>query len=140
VDAVEEARGSVEGRGLQGCFDSFAFGRRGGSRGHVQARALSLQLVLARAKSVLDSFSGSRAGWTRRGVVVEALVQPVHVIGMCGKGCIEVVSCVGCVVYSWCMWCACDLLCWRTASYFQVVCANAGSRKDARGDTTTSQI
>ena len=80
VDSVEEARGSVKCGGLQGSLDAFGSGGLlGGGRGHVQARALSLQLGLARADCVLGSFS--KSGLTRGDAVSDALVQAVHVIG-----------------------------------------------------------
>ena len=82
VDSVEETRGCVECGGLQGSLDAFGSGGLlggGRGRGHVQARALSLQLGLARADCVLGSFS--KSGLTRGDAVSDALVQAVHAIG-----------------------------------------------------------
>ena len=103
VDSVEEARGRVKGGGLQGSLDAFGSRLLGGSRGHVQARALSLQLGLARADGVLGSFS--KSGLTRGDVVPDALVQPVHVIGRCCEACMRVVGGVVCCVQVVCFWC-----------------------------------
>jgi hypothetical protein len=98
VDSVEEARGSVKCGGLQGSLDAFGSGGLlGGGRGHVQARALSLQLGLARADCVLGSFS--KSGLTRGDAVSDALVQAVHVIGGCCEACMGVVCGVVCVLY-----------------------------------------
>ena len=140
VGPVEETRGCVECGGLQRSLDAFDSGLLGGSRGHVPARALSLQLGLARADCVLGSFS--KSGLTRGDVVCDALVQPVHVIGRCCEGRMRVVSGV---VYVWYVFGMClvqvlhmmrfvsggttDCL----ASYF--VCAKAGS--GARGTRET---
>jgi hypothetical protein len=111
VDSVEETRGCVECGGLQGSLDAFGSGLLGGGRGHVQARALSLQLGLARADGVLGSFS--KSGSTRGDVVCGALVQAVHVIWRCGEACMRVVGGVVCGLYVFgvCDCVACDVDC-----------------------------
>jgi hypothetical protein len=87
VDAVEETRRRVKSRALKRCLDGFQGGWLCSHRlGHVQVRALSLQLGLAlglaRADCVLSSFFES--GSARGDVVVDALLQTVHVIGSGG--------------------------------------------------------
>ena len=137
VDSVEEARGRVEGRCLEGSLDAFGSGLLGGSRGHVQARALSLQLGLARADCVLGSCS--KSGVARGDVVFDALVQAVHVIGGCCEGCMRYVGGVVCVWYIFGVCVACDVVCLAalpTTSYF--VCAKAGP--GARGTRRHSSI
>lgn len=79
VDAVEEAGGRVEGGDVEGRLYALD-GLCGSARRHVQVRALSLQLGLARANCVLGSFSDS--GVARGNVVFDAPFQPVHVIGV----------------------------------------------------------
>jgi hypothetical protein len=127
VDAVEEARGRVEGGAFEGCLDGFQGGWLCGHRlGHVQVRALSLQLGLAlglaRADCVLSSFFES--GSARGDVVVDALLQPVHVIGSGGV----LLLCVLCLSG---MFGECGVVC--------LACVNTGASMQGER-TTTLQV
>jgi hypothetical protein len=101
MHAVEEARGRVKGGALKGSLDGFQSGWLCGHRlGHVQVRALSLQLGLAGADCVLSSFFES--GSARGDVEVDALLQPVHVIGSGEIGLLGVLCVSGIFGVMWC--------------------------------------